>query len=308
MEPIPDHINGYVRFINLKSLRERTRLEYVRWLRRLARESGVACPSLVGEECVLNFLHGLQQSARYEGSTINQALCALRLFFRDYLGKSDWRCWSQIKIKRSKPLPVVLSRKETHRLLSTVRQSRFRAILSLIYHCGLRLGEACRIEVGHIDAERGVLRVLNAKGGRHREVPISPEMIDRLRAWWRTHKHPRYLFPGIGRGWKQKYGDQAAALKRASTHMSESSVQLAMKHSIASAGITKPGVCCHTLRHSYATHLLEEGVSLRQVQLYLGHNSIEVTAIYLHLTEISEKKSLEALARLYNEVIPAPRA
>jgi integrase/recombinase XerD len=151
-----------------------------------------------------------------------------------------------------------------------------------------------------------VLRLLNAKGGKHREVPISPEMLDRMRTWWKQHQHPTYLFPGIGRGWKEKWGDQAKALRHAAKPMSDSSVQVAMTKAVLTSGIKKKGVCCHALRHSYATHMLEEGVSLHQLQSYLGHSDIKTTALYLHLTEISEGRAREALTKLYTQVIPPP--
>ena len=107
----------------------------------------MACPSLLGQEEVLAFLHDLQQNHGYEGSTLNQAVCALRLFFRDHLGRADWTCWAQIRIKRTAPLPTVLSREEVRGLLGAVKEPRFVAVFALMYHCGLRLGEACRLEV-----------------------------------------------------------------------------------------------------------------------------------------------------------------
>jgi hypothetical protein len=117
MTTIPDTVSTFVRFIQLKSLRDRTKEEYVRWVTRLARQGGVACPSLLGQEEVLAFLHDLQQNHGYEGSTVNQAVCALRLFFREHLGRADWTCWAQIRIKRTAPLPTVLSREEMRGLL-----------------------------------------------------------------------------------------------------------------------------------------------------------------------------------------------
>lgn len=304
MTPTPDAVSTFVRFIQLKSLRERTREEYVRWLTRLTRHCGVACASLLSQEEVLGFLHHLQQNHDYEGSTLNQAVCALRLFFRDHLGRADWTCWSQIRIKRHVPIPTVLSRDEVRVLLASVKEPRFAAVFSLMYHCGLRLGEVCRLEVTHLDRARGVLRILNGKGGKNRETPVSPEMFARLGRWWLRHRNPRYLFPGMGRGWKEKYGSRCTAMRLAQHPMSEASVQQAMKAAILTSRLKKTGICCHALRHSYATHLLEEGVSVRQVQSYLGHSSIEITAKYLHLTSVSETKAQEALRRLYAQVIP----
>jgi len=142
MTPIPESLSKFIRFIQLKSLRDRTKEEYVRWVTRLARFCGVACASLLGQEEVLAFLHDLQQNHDYEGSTLNQAVCALRLFFRDHLGRADWTCWGQIRFKRNVPIPTVLSREEARVLLASVREPRFVAVFSLMYHCGLRLGES----------------------------------------------------------------------------------------------------------------------------------------------------------------------
>jgi hypothetical protein len=100
MTPAPDCLSTFVRFVQLKSLRKRTEEEYVRWVRRIARHCGVACASLLSEEEVLGFLHHLQQHHDYEGSTLNQAVCGLRLFFRDHLGRAAWTCWSQIKTQQ----------------------------------------------------------------------------------------------------------------------------------------------------------------------------------------------------------------
>jgi integrase len=307
MTNIPDKVEQFSRFIQLRSLRERTREEYVRWVRRLGRHHGVACPSLCGQEEVLAFVHHLQQADKCAGSTLNQAVCAFKLFFRDFLNHAEWTCWEQIRNKRHQPLPTVLSREAVRRLLGSVHQARFQAVLSLMYHCGLRVGEACRLEVGDLKAVPGMLRVREGKGGKPRDIPIHPEMVTRLRGWWKQHRHPRWLFPGVGRGWKQKHGDQRIALRLAKQSMSESSVQAALNKAVLTARLNTPDVCCHTLRHSYATHMLEERVSLRQLQVYLGHHSLDVTARYLHLTAVSETHAQEALAQLYRQVIPPAR-
>ena len=307
MQNTPDSLSTFVRFLQLRSSRPRTQEEYVRWVTRLARHCGVACASLLSEEEVLSFLHHLQQNHGCHGSTLNQCVCGLRLFFRDHLGHADWTCWKQIRIKRTEPLPTVLAREEVRTLLASVKESRFRALFSLMYHCGLRLGEACRLEVTHLDRKRGVLRVINGKGGKNREVPVAPEMFARLGLWWKSHRNPRFIFPGVGRGWKEKYGCNLKAMKLAQQPMSEASVQQAMKAAILTSRLTKPGINCHALRHSYATHMLEEGVSVRQLQSYLGHSDIKTTVMYLHLTAVSETKAQAALHTLYTEVIPQPR-
>jgi integrase/recombinase XerD len=302
MKNIPDSLSSFVRFIQLKSVRVRTQDEYIRWVHRIATHTGVACASLLTQEEVLTFLHWLQQTKNYAGSTLNQAVCGLRMFYRDHLGR-DWTCWKEIHIKRIAPIPVVMSRQEVRTLLASVREMRFKVAFSLMYGCGLRLGEVCRLEVSHFDKERGILRVVNGKGGKNREVPISPQMLRLLRTWWCQHRNPKFLFPGVGKAWKQKYGCQATALKQATNYMCDSSVQSAMRAAIVSSRLKKQGINCHVLRHSYATHMLEEGVSVRQLQHYLGHAHMNTTIVYLHLTEVSEIKAQEAMGNLFHTVI-----
>lgn len=308
MKDIPHSVAGFIRFLNLKSLRARTLESYLAWITRIAKHHSVACASLLNQEQVLSFLHHVQQTKGYEGSTLNQCVCALRLFYRDHLERPDWTCWNKIKIKRTPPLPTVLARDEVRTLLASVKEARFRALFSLMYHCGLRLGEACRLEVTHLDRKRGVLRVINGKGGKNREIPVAPEMFVQLGRWWQHHRNPRFVFPGVGRAWKEKYGCNLTAMRLAQQPMSEASVQQAIKAAILTSRLTKAGISCHALRHSYATHMLEEGVSLRQLQSYLGHNDIKTTLVYLHLTHVSEIRAQEALSRLYTQVIPPPQS
>ncbi|MEI8106965.1 MAG: tyrosine-type recombinase/integrase [Verrucomicrobiota bacterium] len=141
------------------------------------------------------------------------------------------------------------------------------------------------------------------QGAKNREVPVASEMFLRLERWWKRQQNPRDLFPGLGSGWKAKYGCRLKAMREARHPMNESGVQRAMKAAVLSSRLTKAGFCCHGLLHSDFTHWLEEGVSLRQLQSCLGHSSIEVTPKYLHLATVSETKVQEALRRHYVEVI-----
>jgi hypothetical protein len=209
------------------------------------------------------------------------------------------RVWSAAVLSRSSgPFGLDLLVADTHqaqcahaycagsrggRLLASIKEERFLTFFTLMYHCGLRLGEACRLEVTHLDSKRGLLRVINGKGGKNREVPVAPEMFTQLRQWWVTHRNPRFLFPGVGRAWKEKYGCNLAAMKLAQHPMSEASVQQAMKAAILTSRLTKTGINCHALRHSYATHMLEENVSVRQLQSYLGHSDIKTTMMPMHI-------------------------
>ena len=172
----------------------------------------------------------------------------------------------------------------------------------VIYHCGLRIREACRLELTDIDADGGRLHVRNAKGGKDRYVPMAAEMIADLRRFWRRHRHPRWLFPGLQVDWKAHKMPPTRRALKAAAPMSESAVQNAFRLALASSGI-KTKATPHTLRHSYATHLLEEGVSIRLISQYLGHSSLETTLIYTHLTAVSEAQAVCALQRLFAQAI-----
>jgi site-specific recombinase XerD len=188
-------------------------------------------------------------------------------------------------------------------VLGVVREPRFRACLGLMYHCGLRVGEAVRIEVKDIHGRENPprLHVKNGKGGKDRYVPLSPAMVEELRQWWRTHQNPRFLFPSPGRGWADRTLTLSQSMHQGTGPMSESCVQSAYRMARAASGVN-PASTTHTLRHSYATHLLEEGVSLLQISRYLGHNTLDTTVIYTHLTAVSEARTQAALSKLYQNL------
>ena len=211
-----------------------------------------------------------------------------------------WKIWSKIKIKREEPLPHVLTRDEVTKLLRTFRDGRYRAYFTVVYQCGLRLSEALAIKPQHIDSKRLVIRVVNGKGGKQREVPITPELLARLRVFWKSHRNPDWLFPGVGRGWKISGKSLRDAMHEARHHMTKASVWAAIKVAKAESGLsrTHEQVSTHTLRHSYATHMLEGGASVRQVAAYLGHSSLKPVMVYLHLTAVSEEQARVALHTL----------
>jgi site-specific recombinase XerD len=256
-------------------------------------------PATLDEARVRDYFLFLRNERNYAPSSIALTLAALRTFYREHLGTGrEWKLWQELKVRRLEPLPTVLSREEVARLLGSVQCDRFRTILRLIYHTGLRIREACRLEVIDIKAGAGRLHVRNAKGGKERYVPIAPEMLADLRRFWCRHRHPRYLFPGMQVDWKAHKQPLDERALRANRPMSESAVQNAFRLALAASGI-KTRATPHTLRHSYATHLLEEGVSIRLISQYLGHASLDTTLIYTHLTAVSEERAVAALQRLF---------
>lgn len=280
-------------------MEDRSIKSYLGWVKQLAAHyPDDDVPSLKSGK-VLDFLLHLKTDRQLAGSTINQALNALRNLYRDHLGRR-WRIWEKIHIKRDTTLPAVLTREEVARLLGTFRDGRYRAFFTLLYQCGLRLSEALSIRPKDIDGQRLVIRIVNGKGGKSREVPISPELIARLRKFWAFHKNPDWLFPGVGRGWKSSGISISDAMHRSKHHMTKSCVWSAINIAGIECGLhkTHDKVSCHTLRHSYATHMLEAGVTVRQVADYLGHSTLKPTMVYLHLTAVSEEQARAALKTL----------
>ena len=198
------------------------------------------------------------------------AFYGIRFYYTATLQRK-WPLFDQVKPKDEKKLPVVLSTEEVRRLLAAVKLFRFYAFLSTVYSCGLRLQEALNLQVGDISKDRMVIHVRNGKGARDRYVPLPHTTLAILRKYWVTHKNKTLLFPALGRTGR---GDPTTA-----EPMARTSVQRTMKLALADAGIAKKAHI-HTLRHSYATHLLEEGVSLKLIQQYLGHAVIQTTLIY----------------------------
>ena len=299
-----ESLKSFQDLLALRSQRARTLEEYGARV-RLVGEHYSADPATLSEKQVRDYFVFLIREKGLKPASIRQARAALRLFFERVVRVEAWTVFDEIRTKDMRPLPKVLSRGEVSAVLGALRVQRFRVVLRLIYACGLRLGEAVALEVRDIDGAEGRVHIRDGKGGRQRFVPLPKSILLELRAYWVTHRHPRWIFPAAGRGWRVNRrateAEQAAALAthqgKASEPMSVSSVQNAFRLALAASGVAKPA-SVHTLRHSYATHLLEEGVNLRAVSAYLGHANLEQTAVYLHLTEASEARTHEALARM----------
>jgi integrase len=253
----------------------------------------------LGKGKILDFVLHLQEDRKLEGSTINQAVCALRTLYRDHLDLK-WDIWGKIQYRRNESLPDVLTREEVALLLGTFRDGRYRAFLTVVYQCGLRLSEALHIKPKDIDGNRLVIRVVKGKGNKDRDVPITPELHQRLRRFWAWHRNPEWLFPGPGSGWNCSATPLREALGRSRNHMTKASIWNAINVVTAECGLSKihHEISTHTLRHSYATHMLEAGTSVRQLSAYLGHSSLKPTMVYLHLTALSEETARAALATL----------
>jgi len=267
----------------LNGLAGRTQEAYSRALRMLCEFYGDKAPEDLGEaELESYFLHR-RNVDHWSASTLRICYCGIRFYFVKVLQR-DWNLFNFLRAKSESRLPAVLSREEVRALLGRVRTPHNRAYLSTVYACGLRLQEALYLEVSDIDADRMMVHVHRGKGAKDRFVPLPRKTLDTLRQHWRSHRHPRLLFPA--------YGRDSRSAASATQPMAISSVQGAFRAAKGQAGITKKAVSVHTLRHCYATHLLEAGVNLRVIQQYLGHTSLETTMVYLHLTNKGQEAAV----------------
>jgi integrase len=250
-------------------------------------------PDLVSEEELQKYFLHRRNVDKWSSATLRICYSGIRFFFEKVL-RHDWHIFGYLKAEHSKKLPAVLSQEEIVRLLSCVHTPHNRAFLFTVYSCGLRLQEALHLEVGDIDSDRMLIHVHRGKGAKDRMVPLPPQTLAVLREHWKSHRNPRLIFPALGCG-----RDQGAT---AESPTAIKTVHGAMKGAVLKAGITKRFVRIHTLRHSYATHLLEEGVNLRVIQRYLGHASIETTMVYLHLTRKGHDDAVQIINSLMGEI------
>lgn len=272
--------------MQLRRYAVRTQESYVSWVAQLAQHYGKSPEQISAEELRQYFVY-LTNERKLSRSSVTTAMSAVKFFYEGVL-KREWEMFGLVRPRCEQKLPVVLSVEEVQRVLNEVRQPRYQVCLSTIYSCGLRLLEGTHLQVADIDSARMMVHVRSGKGNKDRYVPLPEPTLLRLRTYWATHRDPQWLFPGRElSGW----------VRTQPAPMDESGMQRAFKAALQVSGVAKAATV-HTLRHSYATHLLEAGVNLRQIQSYLGHNSLSTTALYTHLTRNGETVAQEAIARV----------
>jgi site-specific recombinase XerD len=274
--------------MQLRSMSKSTQESYVRSVRQLA-EHYHKSPDQITEEELRQYFLFLKNVKKYARATCTIALCGIK-FFYDHTVKRDWPTLSFVRPKKEKRLPVVLSVEEVRRILSNIELPRYRVCLITIYSCGLRLQEGTTLQISHIDSARMLLHV-HGKGAKDRYVPLPQRTLVLLREFWKTHRNALWLFPATGRGGLRR------PTEKSSSSVPRSTVQIAFKDALKKTGIYKEA-SVRTLRHSYATHLLEQGINLRLIQEYLGHNTPTTTSIYTHLTQKSQEIAAQTINKL----------
>ena len=274
--------------LQLAGKAKRTVYGYVRAVRKLA-DFCQNSPEQLSETDVRQFLLHQIVDKHVAAGTQSVLLSGIKFFYRTTCPR-DWDVFQQTKLNYVKSLPEVITQRQVFQLIDACRSLRLKTFIWTTYTLGLRIGEAVNLQVADLDSQRMMVHIHRGKGAKDRYVPLPETTLAALRAFWKTHRNTVFLFPAEGRN----HQDGATS----TTPMSISTVQSAFKKITRQLNFGKK-VSCHTLRHSYATHLLEAGVSLKAIQKYMGHSSLQTTMVYLHLTEIAEADARQVINQLF---------
>jgi integrase/recombinase XerD len=267
--------------MKMRNLSEHTQRAYVRVIAQFAKHFGRS-PDQLDREHIRQYLLNLIKR-QVAWSTYNQARCALHFFYRVTL-KMDWQKEEIVCAKTPKKLPVVLSPAEIAQLLGSIRNRKHRVMCTILYAAGLRISELLALRVADIDSRRMAIRVCQGKGRKDRFVMLSAKLLELLRDYWRSERPSDWLFPG------QIAGRPITAVAFANI----------FRYLSARSGLSKH-ITPHSLRHSFATHLLEGGTDIRTIQALLGHRSLRTTALYTYVSPekvLATRSPLDALAEV----------
>jgi integrase/recombinase XerD len=259
---------------------------YLHAVETFARHFGKS-PDKLDQEHLRQYQLHLLHDRKFTVGTIVSTIAALRFFFVRVL-RRPYREIDLVYPKRPERLPTVLSQEEVGQLIAAASNLLDYAMLTTLYATGVRRTELIRLKTEDIDSQRMIVHIRQGKGNRDRDVPLTPKLLETLREYWRWMKPKTYLFPGMVDGW------------RADKPLTPKCVWTAVRDAAKRAGIKKR-VSPHTLRHSWATHLLENGTDIRTIQLLLGHAELEATTVYLHLS----RRHLQAVVNPL-ETLPTP--
>ena len=270
----------HCKHLKLKGLRPKTIEAYSRAIRRIGDYFNYRIDNLTQDE-LLEYFYQLKETSSW--STVKLDLYGLKFFYTHVLEK-NWTDIPIIKSPKIKRIPDILTIDEVYELCSNTCKLSYRVFFFTLYSMGLRLSEGLQLQVGDIDAKRGRVHIRDSKGNKDRLVPLPNNTLKVLRRFWSVHKHPAFLFPNRKRGLKNAH--------LVDSHLDRGGVQGAIKTVVKELKFKKK-ISCHSLRHSFATHLLEAGVDLLELQQILGHYSLLTTAKYTHLTSYTTQRADE---------------
>jgi site-specific recombinase XerD len=268
----------HCKHLKLKGLQPKTIEAYSRAIRRIGAYFNRDLVDLTQNQ-LLDYFHQLKETASW--STVKLDLYGLKFFYTYVLNKT-WVDIPLIKSPKVRRIPDIVTIDEAYQLFSTTRKLSYRVLFFTLYSMGLRLGEGLGLQTGDIDAVRQRVHIRNAKGNKDRLVPLPTKTLQVLRRFWCVHKHPTFIFPNRKRGLKNA--------RLVDSPLDRSGVQVAMKTVVKELKFNKK-ISCHSLRHSYATHLLEAGVDMLELQKILGHVSLLTTSKYTHLTSQTTQRA-----------------
>ena len=272
----------YLQDLQLRNYSPKTQEVYVECVSLFARHFGKS-PEWLGPEQIRAYQLFLAHEKKASWSRFNQTVCALRFLYRHTLHK-DWTIQHIPFPRKESRLPEVLSLEEVSRFLAAIAERKYRVLLTTIYATGLRASEALHLQWSDIDSRRKTIRVRQGKGHKDRYLMLSPKLLVLLRRYWKVAHPTTWLFPGA-------LPDRPLSLE---------CLQKAVQRARHSSGLSKR-ITAHTLRHSFATHLLESGTNIRVIQVLLGHGSLRTTARYTHVTTAtlaSTRSPLDSLPTL----------
>lgn len=293
--------------LHLGGMSKRTHEGYLRAMRQLA-DFCKCSPDRITEDQLRKFFLHLKNDKAFASGSLRVAFSGVKFFYTRTC-RREWQTLAQMKIQNVKSLPEVLTIEQVHQIIDSCRTQRMAVFFWTVYSLGLRLEEALNLHVGDIDSKRMMVHIHRGKGAKDRYIPLPQSTLLMLRAFWLSHQHRTFVFPADGRD--HRYGRPAKRTgtgaepvpfaSQARTPMSVTAVQGAIKQITRKIDFGKK-ISTHTLRHCYATHLLEAGVPLRLIQQYLGHSSLQTTMIYLHLTHTAAVDAQRVINELFRRI------
>lgn len=264
-------IDTYTKLLHIKNYSPKTEKAYLHHLNLFLDYISISKITNVDSKVLLTYFNQLKEVKNFSYSSMKQTLAAIRFLYLDALKKEiDFDFF--IKMKKPNSLPNILTIEEARKVINSITNLKHRAIIAAIYSCGLRISEVVNLKIQDVDSSAMTIKVVNAKGKNDRFVMLSEKLLELLREYFKDYKPKKYLFEG------QDGGEYSAR-----------SIQQIFNKAVKSVNIRKK-VTVHTLRHSFASHLLDNGTDIRFIQELLGHKHLSTTQIYTHINPVSVKK------------------